>query len=122
KGSHSFVDGRNVPMKKLVSIARNVRVGLLCGGAALLLAGCGGGTADGYGKTPQLAAVSYSSATGSSTLVVADSASAEATTAPTVADTTAPQAAPNFELGGYGPAAPASQPDAAATQGAGPAT
>jgi hypothetical protein len=143
KGNHSLVDVRNLPMKKLVSIAKDVRVNVvLCCGAAVLLTACGGGTADaGNGQGPQLAAISYSNPTGSSAMVAANGAGAaaaaslaaadetaattpavaDATAAasPAAADGTAAQGTSNFELGGYGaPDASTPSAEAAATQGA----
>jgi hypothetical protein len=119
-------------MKKLVSIAKNVRVNVvLCCGAAVLLSACGGGTADaGNGKAPQLAALSYNNPTGSSAMVAVNDASVAATSpavaddtaaaTPPAADPSAPQVASNFELGGYGPDASAAAAGASATQGAAP--
>jgi hypothetical protein len=147
KGNHSLVDVRNLPMKKLVSIAKDLRVNaVLCCGAAVLLTACGGGTADASrGQAPQLAAISYSSnPTGSSTMVAADAASAAAASTLAIADETAvatpaaadgtvaatpgaaggtaAQGTSNFEIGGYGaPDALTASAEAVATQGAAPA-
>jgi hypothetical protein len=97
-----------------------IKVMLCCCGVALLSA-CGGGNADGSNGKVQLASVSYSSPTGSSTLVAAGPASAGALT-PAVPDSTAAPATADFGMAGYGTATPAGDSqDGAAANGANPA-
>jgi hypothetical protein len=108
-------------MKNLSGFFESVRIKVMlcCSGAALLSA-CGGGNADGGTGKAQLAAVSYSSPTGSSTMVAAEPAAGSLT--PAVPDTTAAPATADFAMAGYGAATPAADSqDGGAGNGVAPA-
>jgi hypothetical protein len=90
-------------MKKLTTIASDIRVhALSCCSAAVLLSACGGGVADtGAAQSTQTAGYSYNSGVVASPEVATTSAQdTSAETTPAVADTT-PAATADFTLAGY---------------------